>query len=173
MENVLMSRKLNPSKQPRQSKAIELFIRADKQQELGKLRSAFRLFLAAAKLGEPSCQARLGSIYADGIGVKPNRKAALYWYRRASQQGEGSAAFNLGIVFRDEENFKDALLWFQRAVALGVVDANLEIAKIYLRNGKYSRKAIEHLKVIRKAKAPEVFVDTQGEANRLLKQFGS
>src|SRR5579863_417820 len=95
-----------------------LFQRADKEWEAGNLRSAFRLFLAAAKAGDPSCQINLGNFYSGGIGVKPNRTSALYWYRRAYRQGYRSAASNIGMVYRDEEKLKKALAWFERAAKL-------------------------------------------------------
>jgi len=67
-------------KRTRQERIDNLFKRADKQSEAGNLRSAFRLMLAAAKLGECSCQINVGTFYSDGIGVKPNRARGLYWY---------------------------------------------------------------------------------------------
>jgi len=45
---------------------------AHRQWEVGKLTSAFRLFLAVAKTGDESAQLNLGNFYSEGIGVKPN-----------------------------------------------------------------------------------------------------
>jgi len=42
------------------SKTEDLFTRASKEAEAGKLRVAFRLYLAAAKAGDTSCQINLG-----------------------------------------------------------------------------------------------------------------
>jgi TPR repeat protein len=146
-----------------------LFQRADRQLEAGNLRSAFRLFLWGAKAGDTSCQVNLGNLYADGTGVKPSRERALYWYRRAYRRGETCAASNIGVVFRDEGNFKRALAWFERAAELKDGDANLEIAKIYLaRNDK--TKAIHYLRETRKAES--VTEASEEEAEKLLKQFG-
>jgi len=49
------------AKRYQQSDLDYLFQRADKQQEAGNLRSAFRLLLAAAKAGDPGCQLNLGN----------------------------------------------------------------------------------------------------------------
>ena len=117
------------AKRYQQSELDSLFRRADKQWEAGNLRSAFRLFLAAAKGGDSGCQSNLGYFYDVGIGVKPNRSLALYWYQRAYRSGAGSAASNIGTVYRDERNFKEALKWFERAVKLADGEANLEIGK--------------------------------------------
>ena len=122
-----------------------LFQRADSQQEKGNLLSAFRLFLTAAKMGDPGCQVNLGYISDTSLGVKRNRNAALYWYRRAFRQGDHCGANNIGTIYRDEGEMDRAMLWFRRAVTLGDGDANLEIAKIYLRDKKDSKKAIHYL----------------------------
>jgi TPR repeat protein len=108
----------------------DLFNRADKQYEAGKLRSAFRLFLAAAKAGDSSCQVNLGNFYCHGTGVRANRAKALYWYRRAYRQGRGCSASNIGMLFQHEQKFRQALTWFEWAVRLGDGDANLLIANL-------------------------------------------
>ncbi len=148
-----------------------LFERANKQWDEGNLRSAFRLFLAAAKAGDPGSRINLGNFYSDGTGVKPNRALALHWYRRAYRQGERAAASNIGIVLRDEKKLKQALEWFKRAVRLKDADANLEIAKIYLQLNDRT-KAIHHLKQVCKAKPRDVTEASKEEAHRMLKRFG-
>ena len=65
------------------SKTEDLFTRANKEAEAGKLRVAFHLYLAAAKAGDTSCQINLGNLYDEGSGVRRNRSAAMYWYKRA------------------------------------------------------------------------------------------
>jgi TPR repeat protein len=148
-----------------------LFIRAAKHEENGDLRSAFRLYLAGAKAGDTGCQLNVGNFYDAGTGVRRNRSAALYWYKRAYRRGVSSAASNIGIMRRNENNPKRALKWFQRAVRLGDDEANLEIAKHYLRNEGNRRKAIHHLeKVCRSNRVTEAAVK---EATKLLKQIRS
>jgi TPR repeat protein len=148
-----------------------LFQRADHQWELGNLRSAFRLFLAAAKGGDPGGQSNLGNFYSGGIGVKPNQDRALYWYRRAYRQGCGGAAANIGDVFRKEHKPKQALAWFERAVKLGFDDAKLDIAKIHLANNDKT-KAIRYLKEVQKASQGSLAEASREEAQRLLKHLG-
>jgi uncharacterized protein len=136
------------SKHSKRSHRDELFIRATAQEEKGDLRSAFRLFLAAAKAGDSSCQVNLGNFYDDAIGVRRNRSAALHWYKLAYRRGEASAASNIGVMLRKEGHTKRALGWFERAVRLGDEEAHLEIAKHYLRNEKNPVKAIPHLRKV-------------------------
>ena len=127
------------------SKTDDLFIRADKQAEAGNLKFAFRLYLAAAKAGDTSCQINLGNLYDEGSGVRRNRSAAMYWYKRAFRRGAASAAHNIGVMWRNEENYGRALYWFKQAVRLGDDEANLEIAKHYLQVEQNVVKAILHL----------------------------
>ncbi len=162
------------SKKQRLARADEIYLRGDRQQEKGNLKSGFRLLLAAAKLGNPGAQLNLGYTYDVGIGVRPNRTAAMFWYRKAylAERGNGSAANNIGTIFRDEHNYPEAVRWFRRAVLYGDVDANLELAKIYLRNPRQQEKAIAYLKAILKATPPiGVGEDTQREARKLLKRI--
>jgi hypothetical protein len=148
-----------------------LFAKASSQWDRGKLRSAFRLFLTAAKRGDPSAQHNLGYFYDVGVGVKPNRAAALYWYKRAFRRGYRTAASNIGTIFRDEGKTQQALSWFQRAIRLGDADANLEVAKIYLRGKGDVARAIVYLKRTTKARPSDVTEGSKQEAQRLLKQL--
>jgi len=151
--------------------ADELLRRAYRQCEVGELRSAFRLYLGAAKLGDATAQLGLGYCYDVGIGVMPNRSSAMEWYKRAYRKGFGSAANNIGTIFRDEGDTRIALAWFERAVRLGDINANLEIAKILLQEQKQAENAIPYLKCVAMAK-PRVDVTeaSRDEAVRLLKR---
>jgi TPR repeat protein len=156
------------SKRSRKSKAEELFFRADKMRDRGDLRSAFRLFLTAANAGDKGSQLNVGHCYDTGSGTRRNRSAAVYWYRRAYQRGDASAANNIGTIWRDEQKPQRALSWFQRAVKLGNDDSNLEIAKHYLRNANDPQKAIPYLK--RVCQSDHVTEASAEEAKRLLKR---
>ena len=156
------------SKQSRKSETDDLFSRADKLEDSGDLRAAFRLFLAGAKAGDMSCQLNVGNYYDDGKGIRRNRAAGLYWYRRAYRRGDAAAANNIGILWRNEGKSKRALSWFRRAVKMGDDEANLEIAKYYLGNKNNPRKAIPHLE--RVCRSNRVTKAGAEEAARLLNQ---
>lgn len=144
-----MRKSQRSTKPSRKSRAEELFIRADRRDEAGDYRSAFKLFLAGAKLGEGGCQLNVGNYYDDAKGVRRNRDAALYWYKRAYRKGIASAAHNIGILWRNERKHDRALQWFQKAVRMGDAEANLQIAKYYLLFGGESQKAVRHLERVR------------------------
>src|SRR3954447_7703479 len=114
----------------RQKAADDLFLRADREWNRRRFRSAFRLLKLAVEKGDRSAQLNLGYFYDLGIGVRRNRELALRWYTRAYRRGDSGAANNIGTIYRDEKHTAKALKWFDRAVKLGDDDANLEIAKI-------------------------------------------
>jgi TPR repeat protein len=94
--------------------------------------------------------------------VKPNRERALYWYRQAYRRGLRGTASNIGVLFRDEKNLKQALAWFKRA---GDGDAELAIANMFLRE-KDATKAVYYLE--RAYKSGHVSRASKEEARRLL-----
>ena len=162
------------SMKQRQMIGQEIYLRAKRQQDKGDLKSGFRLLLTAAKLGDPGAQLSLGYTYDVGRGVRRNRAAAMHWYEKAyrSQRGWGIAASNIATIFRDEHKYPEAIRWFRRGVRYGDVDANLDLAKIYLKNPRQQDKAVACLKDILKATPPiGVGEDTQREARKLLKQI--
>ena len=166
-----MLKAANRNAKPVASYVDELLRRAYRQSQAGELRSAFRLYLGAAKLGDATAQLSLGYCYDVGIGVMPNRSSAMEWYKRAYRKGYGSAANNIGTIFRDEGDTRKALAWFERAVRLGDIDSNLEIAKILLQEKKHAENAIPYLKCVAMGK-PRVDVTESSwdEAVRLLKR---
>lgn len=160
-------------RQPLSAKIEDLFIRANREWERGHLRSAFRLFSIGARAGDPGAQTNLGHFYDTGKGVRPNRRQALYWYGRAFKGGYSAGAASIAIIHRDAGQTKKALMWFRRAVRLGDGDANLEIAKLYLREKKGTARAIPYLRrTIKSVSGTEVTEDSRQEAKRLVKQLG-
>jgi TPR repeat protein len=142
-----MSKLLN-----KENKAAALYKRAEQCWTEGRLPNAFKLFLAAAKVGFVPAYRTLASFYDQGTGVKSNRRAALYWYMRAYRQhdtwyrrGDSTSANNIGCIWRDRRKSQTAIMWFKRAVRLGDGDANLNIAKIYLGSNRDRQKAVRYL----------------------------
>ena len=156
------------SRPTKKARAESLWLRAEKREEEGKMRAAFRLMLAAAKLGNSSAQINAGNYYDDGRGVQRNRTAALYWFKRAYRRRDSTAAHNIGCVWRREGKPLRSLYWFSRAVKLGDEESNLDIGKHFLYNEKNPRKAIVYFKRVR----PTGWVSEAGaeEAARLLKE---
>ncbi len=151
----------------KKSDLSDLFTAANDQWEKGKLNSAFRLFLSAAKSGDTGAQVNLGFFYDTGIGVKSNRASAMYWYRRAYRRGSAAGAGNIGTIFRDEGDWTRALNWFRRAVKMGDSDCNLDIAKLLLERGEKGN-ALVFLRRVIEANRGDVTEASREEASRLL-----
>jgi TPR repeat protein len=145
----------------------KLFVLADKKWSQGKVKSAFRLFLSAAKAGDRGAQTNIGYFYDIGIGTGRNKVAALYWYKKAYRRGDASAAQNIATIWRDQHKPKRALAWFRRAIKLGEDGSNLDIAKHYLQNELNLRKAIQYL--VKVCQSDRVSEAEEEEALRLLK----
>jgi len=152
--------------------AERLHQRAHSQWDAGKLRSAFRLILSAAKLGDSAAMSNLGYFYDEGIGVKKNRAAAMSWYRKACELGNPAGANNIGVIYRMEHKFRPALRWFEKAVVLGDIDANLEIAQVYICDLERPEAAKPYLERVAAAKPGlDVTEASWDEARLLLKDF--
>jgi TPR repeat protein len=68
------TKKLDPEK---------LFLEAERYEETGDFKSAFKSLLAGALLGDSGCQSNLGNFYASGKGTRRSLEKAAFWYKRA------------------------------------------------------------------------------------------
>lgn len=57
--------------------------------------------------------------YHNGFGVRQDDKQALYWYRKAAEQGNSEAQYNLGVMYHYgqgvPQNQSVAKEWFSKA----------------------------------------------------------
>ena len=137
------------------NRANILYQQGDEAWQKGRLRPAFRFFLAAARAGMVAAFSTVGNFYHHGTGVKTNQDAALYWYRRAYRNGSRSVANNIGCILRDRKELGQALKWCERAVRQNDGNANLNIARIWLRKGDLTKAARYLRKTSRSAWATE------------------
>jgi TPR repeat protein len=100
--------------------------------ENGDVKTAFRLFRAQAEAGDENAFLNLGYFYDIGLGTRKSRTEAFRWYRRAYRRGDGAAASNIAIVYRDEGRHRLAFEWFKRAASMNDGDAEVEIAKLLM-----------------------------------------
>jgi len=63
------------------------------------LGTALRVWLDAAKAGDPEAQTNVAEIYERGRGVAPDYAAAVMWYQKAADQKYSRALFNLGTLY--------------------------------------------------------------------------
>jgi len=71
---------------------------------------------ASAEKGVPYAQAFLGKLYLEGIGVDQNDPGAEGWFRKAAEQGDESALFNLGEMMSENRTVEisedEVTQWF-------------------------------------------------------------
>ncbi len=151
-----------------QTSAEELFLKADRCWDLGRLSEAHRLFLSAAHLGDVSSQVNVGVFYLDGIGTRKDHSKALYWLKRAYSKGDASAATNIGILWKDEGKQGRALDWLKKAAALGDESSYLDSAKIYIAKGDYRRALVAAEKASR---SNQVSMNTKKQATKLAREI--
>ena len=109
-----------------------LFNAGDEAWEDGDEAKAFGFFKQAADLGDIAAMLNVGYFLDEGLGVKADKAAARDWYRKAYDQGDASAANNIAILCREQNDLAGAADWFQKAADLGDGDAHVELAKIHL-----------------------------------------
>jgi hypothetical protein len=118
--------------QDNDEKIDRLFNSADEAWEDGDLAKAAKLFREAAELGDVAAMLNVGYFLDEGLGVKSDKSEAMTWYRRAYDLGDSSAANNIAILHREQNDQAGAVEWFEKAAELGDGDAHVELARIHL-----------------------------------------
>ena len=158
------TKKLDPQK---------LFLEAERYEETGDLKSAFKSLLAGARLGDSGCQANLGNFYASGKGTRKSLEKAAYWYKRAYRNGAGYAASNLAIDRRNAGNIGSAVVWFKKAIARKDGDACILLAKIYIARKDGQKVAATLLQRALRMNRNYLSESGREEAESLLKELTS
>jgi TPR repeat protein len=144
---------------------------AEHFEEAGDYKMAAKVLQRGAKLGNPSCQLNLGNYYADGTGVRKSLERAAYWYKAAYRSGDRSGALGLAIDKRNQGDFRSAEAWFKKAVAMKDGSAHLELAKMYLAQGKKRTEALKMLEKVIRMSRDDVSNDEKAEAKLLLRKL--
>ena len=75
--------------------------------------------------------AYLGSCYANGDGVEKDMLEAIEWYRKAADQGDADAQYNIGLCYANgdglEEDMTMAMEWYRKAAKRGNAEAQRAI----------------------------------------------
>jgi TPR repeat protein len=111
------------------------FTAADTAWDAGDDVQAFRLLIQAAARGEGGLCNSIGFYYDHGIGVRCNRRKAMFWYRRAASEREAVAYINLALCHREAGRYEAAEKWYRRAIRGGDGSAALGLAKLHLEQG--------------------------------------
>ena len=81
-----------------------------------------------------TAQNNLGVCYYNGQGVSKNYEQAVYWFRKAAEQGNAVAQNNLGECYRDgdgvEKDLDMAKYWFRKSMAQGNDNARKNLERL-------------------------------------------
>jgi TPR repeat protein len=74
-------------------------------------------------------------MYRKGEGVQQDSKQAAAWYRKAADQGDTVAQFNLALMYHEgqgvQQDFKQAAAWYRKAADQGVAGAQGNLGAMY------------------------------------------
>ena len=100
----------------------------------GNFAEAAGQWLALAEDGCAPAQRALGSLYERGQGVEKNAENAFEWTKKAAEQNDPVAMFNLACYhdkgFGAEKNQQTALTWYRKAAEYGHAEAAALIASL-------------------------------------------
>lgn len=92
------------------------------------------LYLESAEKGYPPAMNYIGFRYFTGNGFEKDIDSALYWIRKAADQGDITAAANLGYLLSESKEIPhdeaEAIRWISIAAEGGVNEAQIKLASL-------------------------------------------
>ena len=96
---------------------------------------AFQALVNEAVNDDMQAQCSVGDIYADETSDVYNVEKAVYWYKRAAEQGHSKAQWLLGASYSQgvgiEKNPEEAENWLQKSAGSGDADGQYALAGFY------------------------------------------
>jgi TPR repeat protein len=137
----------------------------------GYLGVPFEELKKAADAGDPESQNKMGVLFAQGIGLRHDKAAAFYWYKKAADAKYPPAMWNLAFMYvRGEGGVKEdmatAFSLFKEAAELGHADSQFDLSYMYLQGIGTRLDRAEGMKWLEKAAA-----QGQRDAVKLLKEL--
>lgn len=100
----------------------------------GRYLTAMELALPRAQLGDPAAQTLVAEILDRGLGVKRDRKQALFWYEQAANGGDPTGMFKYAILLMERsassEDRKKADELMKKSADLGNASAQFNYAQV-------------------------------------------
>ncbi|MBT4838246.1 MAG: sel1 repeat family protein [Methylococcales bacterium] len=144
-----------------------LFVKASQYWDEGRLELAFENFLYVAELGDVSSQGNVAIFYEGGLGVKRDFNKAIFWYKKAHENGSPVALHNLADMYKKNGDYKKAIYWYKESIKTGDDDSLLEMGKMYYYGRgveKNMRSAKEYFnKTIHSEKITPILIDRAKE----------
>ena len=84
---------------------------------------------------DAEAQNNLGYAYEKGQGVAQDYAQAVYWYRKAAEQGYAMAQSNMGVMYENgkgvEQDYAQAARWYRKAAEQGYTAAQYSLGYDY------------------------------------------
>ena len=95
----------------------------------------FEGYKAKAESGSALGQLKLGTCYAQGLGVDSDEKKAVYWYQKSAEQGNEFAQKALGDCYADgvgvDKDETKAFRWYRKSAGSGLASAQFKLGRCY------------------------------------------
>lgn len=109
--------------------------------------TAVKIWMPLALLGYEDAQFNLGLSYAKGRGIKQSISKALYWYKRAAENGNAPAQYNLAEHLRIgdgiEQDYKMSLFLFRKAAEQNYQSAQNNLGMMYAEGNGTKKDLVE------------------------------
>ncbi|WP_235914562.1 tetratricopeptide repeat protein [Rugamonas rivuli] len=98
--------------------------------------AAINKLKALSESGDPYAQTSLAGLYKRGKdNLKKNPSQAMFWYRKAAEQGNPNAQDALGDAYREGEivpkDYDQAASWYQKAAAQHYAPSEFQLSLMY------------------------------------------
>ena len=129
---------------------LELLKTADAHMKTKSYAEAAEAYLKAAEAGNARAQDVVGTLYAIGRGVERDMAKAETWWKRAAEQKNAVAAFNLYRLY-GESNPNEALAWLTKSAEWGDITAQMTLSVHYYRGEGVERSLEKCVQWMRRA----------------------
>jgi len=123
----------------------------------GNYIKALDAFYVLAKEGHPKAQFNVALIYANGKGVNKDIYQAKEWYKKAAEQGNTAAQYNLAKLISQSSDKTDpraqeeVRYWYEKAAEGGRKEAMNDLALLYLKGDGVKQNKIKAFELFKKA----------------------
>lgn len=121
--------------------------------EMEAKKAAFKALLELARDGNTEATFKVAQCYENGYGRAADMDKAVYWYKRAAEQGQTDAMLWLGTHFLEDGSLdeKAAFKWFSAASEKGDLDARYMAGNMMFRGQGVAKNVDEAIRIVRSA----------------------
>jgi uncharacterized protein len=99
--------------------------------EEGKYKEALERYRILAQGGSVNAQLRIGWMYHAGRGVNQDLDEAQRWYQKAADDNSPAGQFYVGILYRGQGQYQQAIAWTEKSALQGYLPAMYRLGEMY------------------------------------------